>query len=277
MHWLADNHVVCGIFNLIADVTLLERPDSIKYSDIEHTKGDKSVRIAICDDESEVRARLRQAIFASKSLPPDADSIEFSNGAELLKSHTDRPFEIIFLDIQMEGMSGLEVGHEIRNTDKNVIIIFITGYQKYVFESFKIEAFDYIMKPIEDATVADVLRRALKKHKEQHYIVQFKCEDSYHTLHVSEIIYIECHTRRVKIATENESFYCFGKLNEYEKRLTPYGFLRCHQNNLVNMSYIKSIEKTCIVTATNENVDMSVRKRQDCLKAFNTFLAKYRV
>ena len=245
----------------------------------EQLRGDNSVRIAICDDEHTYRTRLRSTLDACTILPNDTEITECADGSALLSFHTKQPFNIIFLDIQMEGMSGLEVGHKIRDIDKNVIIIFLTGFQQYVFQSFKIEAFDYIMKPIDDLTVENVLERALRKHRERHHIVQFKKLDgSSNALDVSEIVYIEGgDSHRIKIVVNDAYFYCNATLHEYENRLSPYGFLRCHRNYLINMSHIRRIENIEILTTSNHNIPMSVRKKQDCLRAFNTFLAKYRV
>jgi DNA-binding LytR/AlgR family response regulator len=249
------------------------------YSYSKQPEGDESMRIAICDDEQICRTNLRNSLVSSVILPPGTEITECADGVALLSIHTKLPFNIIFLDIQMEGMSGLEVGHKIRDVDKNVIIIFLTGYQQYVFQSFKIEAFDFIMKPIDDSTLEIVLERALRKHKEQHCVVKFKNLDgSCIALDVSEIVCIEGgDSHRIKIISNNAFFYCNATLNEYSNLLSPYGFLRCQRNYLVNMSHIRRIENTQILTKSNRNIPMSVRKKQDCLKAFNEFLAKYKV
>ena len=235
------------------------------------------MRIAICDDESDFRKVLRQAIDTSNVLPQDAEISELADGATLISSHKACPYDIIFLDIQMSGISGMEAGHEIRGADRNVIIIFLTSHKQFVFQSFKIEAFDFITKPVDDTAVHEVLCRALKKYREQHYILQINWQDTSHSLDASEIIYLESSGRHVTFITRERQYMCVGKLTEYEERLLPYGFLRCHHSFLVNMKYIKSIEVTSIVTTTGHDVHMSVRKKQDCLKAFNTYIAKNRI
>ena len=255
----------------------LEKSTKNAYSCIEQLKGDGLLRIAICDDERTFRTDLHRSIDRSGILPNGTEIKEFSNGADLLADHIRDSFNVIFLDIQMDGISGLEVGQSIRANDRDVIIILFTSFQQYVFQSFRIEPFDYIIKPADSETVIDVLRRALKKHIEQHFIVNFKWKDTSYALDVSEIIYIEGYYRLIMFITKDGKFECAGRLNEYENLLSPYGFLRCHQNVLINMRYIKSIENSCISTIFNFNVDMSSRKRHDCLKAFNAYLAKYKV
>ena len=247
------------------------------YNNGSLAKGGDSLRIAICDDDDILRLQLRKLINGSDILPPDAEISEFSGGTDLIKSQTERPFDVIFLDIEMGDISGIETGQGIRSADRSVIIIFLTSHEQYVFQSFKIEAFDYILKPADNEKVTNVLSRALQKYKEQHHIINCKWQDACHALEVNEIVYVEGYRRHVVFVTKDNRYECVGKLNDYEKQMAPYGFLKCHQGFLINMNHIKRIESTCITTVCGKTVDMSVRKKQDCLKAFNTFLTKYRV
>jgi len=254
---------------------ILETSDDTAYDYCGLSKGDDPVRIAICDDEEHIRKSLRDVINNYNSLPHDTQIKEFSDGEALIIGHKEYPFDIIFLDIQMEGMSGIYTGHEIRSIDKSVIIIFLTSHQQYVYQSFIIEPFDYIVKPVDDDTINNVLSRALKKYNDQHYIVKVKWKDTTHAIDVSKIVYLEGRRRHVVFVTKDSTHECVGKLDEYERQLAPYGFLRCHIGFLVNMNYIKSIGNNSISTIYNHELLMSARKRQDCLKAFNLFLTKY--
>jgi len=215
------------------------------------------MRIAICDDEIIHRENLRTSLNSCEYLPEDASIVEYSEGKSLVNEHKKNPHDILFLDIEMEGMSGLETGHEIRSFDRNVIIIYITGFEKYVFKSFRIEPFDYILKPFDVGKIADVLRRAVEKHNDQYCIVDFKWQDNTYTLRVCDIVYLESNLRHVKFATENNTYKCVGKLVDFERRLSLYGFVRCHQSYLVNMSYIKCIEKDKIITTFGYDIEIS--------------------
>jgi DNA-binding LytR/AlgR family response regulator len=235
------------------------------------------VRIAICDDESAVRERLRETIIACEALTNDDEITEYSNGIMLINSHAVDPYDIIFLDIEMNGISGIEIGHRIRGKDRDVIIIFVTGHQQYMKQSFKVETFDYLVKPVDKDTVCEVLQRALKKHREQHYIVQFQWHGAIYKLDVSEIIFLESDRRHVIFVTIDNRYTTIGKLSNYSTLLLPYGFLHCHHSFLINMSYIRFFADMSIITTAGHSVPMSVRKKRDCLKAFNIYLSKYRI
>ena len=235
------------------------------------------MNIAICDDESIHRDNLMAALSVCGTLPKEAIITEFSDGKSLLDGHVTCSQDIVFLDIEMEGMSGLEAGQKLRDIDRNVIIIYLTGYKKYVFKSFRIEPFDYILKPIKNEKICEVLTRAIKKHREQFYIVDFTWYDKSYTLKACDIVHIESDLRHVTFVTDNNKYKSVGKLDDYEQRLSPYGFLRCHQSYLINMNYIKSIESKSIITTLGGEIDMSARRKQDCLNAFNEFITRYRV
>jgi DNA-binding LytR/AlgR family response regulator len=235
------------------------------------------MRIAICDDGAAARAMLREAVERNAALPRGAVVVECPEGAALVNSHAECPFDIVFLDIQMEGMSGLEAGQKIRGADKKAIIIFLTSFPQYVFQSFEIETFDYIVKPAEGRRVDEVLDRALKKYREQHNVIEIRWRDVLRVLDVGEIVYVEARRRHIVFVTKGQRHECAGKFSEYEKRLSPYGFVECYHRVLINVGYIRSVESTHITTLYGQTVAMSVRKRQECLKAFSAFHAKHRV
>jgi len=210
-------------------------------------------------------------------LPKRTEINEFADGETLVDSHTKNPFDIIFLDIQMSGITGIEAGQRIRNIDRCVIIIYLTSYKQHVFNALKMEIFDYIIKPVSVEKINDVLNRAIAKHMEQHYIININWRDTILALDVCNVVFLEVSGRFIKFTTLDNHYYHAGKLEDYEKSLAPYGFIRCHQRCLVNMKYINSIESSIIITKLGHNVPMSVRKKKDCLSSFIAFSTKYMV
>ena len=235
------------------------------------------MRLAICDDEPVYIEKIKAALKECDELPDDIELFEYSSGALLVETHEKNPHDIIFLDIEMPEMTGLEAGQNIRETDKNVIIVFLTSYREYVFESFRIEPFDYILKPINKEKMNDVMNRAILKLKEQNHVVQIEWKGKLDTLKVCDIVYLSSELRYVRIHTTNKEFTCIGKLDDYEDRLTNYGFLRCHQSYLINMKFIESIKNKVITTTEGKEIGISARKKQEFLDAYNDYIAKYRV
>ncbi|GHU40042.1 DNA-binding response regulator [Clostridia bacterium] len=246
------------------------------------------MKIAICDDEQHCRESFRQILLACKEMLPDLSIASFSSGDELISCYLKQEmFDVIFLDIEMPGLSGLETGHQIRKMDKNAIIVFLTSFEHYVFQTFEIETFDFLTKPVQMDTAQSLIRRIATKYQHQHYFVHIKWQEQSHSLEVHEIAYVEgydrhaiFHTNRTGTGNTFKKYECVGKLNDYEKKLNSYGFLRCHQGFLVNMRYITDIGSKQIsinrglTDSPNEEIDMSVRKKADCLRAYNKYLAR---
>ena len=242
------------------------------------------MRIAVCDDDSVLRDNLHKSILAFDSLPSETSIAKFSDGHSLVDAHSKQPYNIIFLDIQMGGLSGLEAGALIRDIDQKVLIILVTSYEQFMQKAFKIETFDYITKPYEDKDIHAVLKRALRKHIDQYRSICLTWRGATHKVKHSDIIYIKIDNRHLNFITTDEDaeIKCIGKLDEYERELAPHGFFRCHKSYLVNMDFISSVanDKIVVKHSALENdhvINISSRKRKEFLGAFNEYVAKYRV
>ena len=112
------------------------------------------LNIAICDDEKIIREQIKE--LAEKEMP-DVCAGLYETGDALLAA--GKQFDIVFLDIQMEGTDGIETAKRLRQRDEDTILIFITGIREYVFEAFDVAAFHYLLKPVEEDKFRDVFRR----------------------------------------------------------------------------------------------------------------------
>ena len=206
------------------------------------------MQIAICDDEKNVQELLRSKIVKQY---PDADIIFFSSGEELLLSA--QHIDILFLDIQMTGKNGMETARELRKKDKNVILIFVTAIEEYVFQAFDVGAFHYILKPIDDTKFADVLCRAVDEWRSQDMNVK-EPESNYMMInrggvHIKvifdEIVYAEVFNRKVVIHKLNDVIEYYGKISDLEK-LAEDSFFRPHRAYLINFKYVEKYDATTI-------------------------------
>ncbi len=158
------------------------------------------MNIAVVDDEEVIREQINGFI---KKRNPDFNTSDFATGEELLAAGTE--FDIIFLDIQMEGMGGIEAAKTIRQSNADRVIIFITGIKEHVFEAFDVSAFHYLLKPIAEQKFMEVLDRAIeeagkrKGQKERQIFIRTKNQG--YTLKRNSILYIENRGKKVEIHT----------------------------------------------------------------------------
>ena len=206
------------------------------------------MRIGICDDEKNIRELIANKVVKQY---PDAEIIFFQSGEELLLS--DESIDILFLDIQMSGIDGMETARELRKKDKSVILIFVTAVEEYVFQAFDVGAFNYIVKPIDDGKFSDVLHRAVDEWSSQN-INEKEPEERYvlinnsgvHTkVILDEIVYAEVFNRKVVIHKLDGEIEYYGKMSDLES-LAGDSFFRPHRAYLINFKYVEKYDATTI-------------------------------
>lgn len=206
------------------------------------------MRIAICDDEKDIRELIANKV---EKQYPDAEIIFFQSGEELLL--VDESIDILFLDIQMSGIDGMETARELRKKDKSVILVFVTAVEEYVFQAFDVGAFNYIVKPIDDGKFSDVLHRAVDEWSSQN-INEKEPEERYvlinnsgvHTkVILDEIVYAEVFNRKVVIHKLDGEIEYYGKMSDLES-LAGDSFFRPHRAYLINFKYVEKYDATTI-------------------------------
>ena len=230
------------------------------------------MHIAICDDEEQIQKQIRELVIKQM---PDCVTEVFASGEELLESQV--LYDILFLDIQMEGMDGIETAKEIRKRDKESVLIFITGIREYVFEAFDVSALHYLVKPISEKRFADVFKRAAdhvkRRDQAQAKRLLIRSRKRKMTIFTKDIYYIESQRRKVGIHTVKEVIEIYATMNELEEQVGD-SFFRCHRGYIVNMAYIAEYGSDFIQLCTGEDIYLSKEKYPDFVKAYMHYLRK---
>lgn len=235
------------------------------------------MKICICDDDLRIHDEIKQLIgeFFSKNDIPDFS--DFSTGEDLLLHYSKgNEFDIIFLDIEMSEINGIETAEEIRKTSPEAIIIFVSSHKNYVFDAFRCEALHFLVKPIDRAEFNDVFNRAMNKYRSARNFMPLQWQNTRMNIKISDIYFVEGYRRHLKIHTTNESFEAQGNISSAYEKLREHGFLLIHQGYLVNMQYIKRFNATDVVLENGAMVMMSARRRADALIIYNNFVRKWK-
>ena len=228
------------------------------------------LNIAICDDEKVIREQIKE--LAEKEMPCVCDGL-YETGDALLAA--GKQFDIVFLDIQMEGTDGIETAKRLRQRDEDTILIFITGIREYVFEAFDVAAFHYLLKPIEVDKFREVFRRAgreLEKRKSKRRETVFiKTRNRSFSLEKDSILYIESRGKKVEIHTTGETIEAYASMNEMEGQLGE-SFYRCHRGYLVNMAYVAEYDSESVTLNNGEYVYLAKEKYGEFVKAYMRYL-----
>ena len=197
-------------------------------------------RIAVCDDETyflkELRNRLN-AYFLKQPWQPEIAL--FTAGEELLDANAQNPFDVAFLDIEMPGIDGVALGRALRACQPGIFLIFVTSHDSYVGEAFRLGAFQYLKKPVDDEYLTEEMDRimAAQSLRQQDYIFDYGGVKM--RIPLSEIIYLESKRWNVFIYTRGETFKMVSTLGKAAPWLEQHHFVRIHQSYLVNMAYIR--------------------------------------
>ncbi len=231
------------------------------------------MRICICDDDKTVHPAIRALLLENTVTQNEHQVTSCFSGEELLDHYAKNDmFDLIFLDVELQQKNGIETAKMIRQLDETAIIIFVSSYRQYVFETFPVGAFHYIVKPVQPEEFADVYGRALQRFKDLNAEICLKWMYDRHKIPVHKILYLEGSQRHVIFHTNDGRYESVGKVSDYANELIPHGFVQVHHSYIVNMDYIKSIDRDRVILKNGENIWISVRKRMDTLKAFDYYL-----
>lgn len=232
------------------------------------------MKIAVCDDSLQYRQIIINNLKCH-SLIPDLSYTEFSCSEDLLCSYNNgERFDIIFLDVEMGEIDGVEAGIRIREYDSKAIIIFISNYPQYAIPAYDCEAFYFIVKPIEPTKFIKVISKAIERYKlfNQYYIIKNKGQVK--KIAINDIYYVEIYRKHLIFHTITGKYETIGKISEALTNLSPYGFCQIHQGYLVNMSKIKDFDEFDIILDNNEKVMISVRKKAEVLRTYANYLER---
>lgn len=217
------------------------------------------MRIAICDDEKSMGQILEEKV---KKLLPDAVVEKYLSGDDLISSGF-KP-DILFMDIQMPGKDGMETARIVRRNNKDMILIFVTAVEEYVFQAFDVGAFHYLVKPFSDDKFEEVVKRAIKTIGENSYNEN---DDKYMMIqsagsHIKVFLpVILCMLRysieRIIIHTRNADIEYYGKLRDLCD-IAGADFFRTHRAYLVHFKYVVKYDVNCV---TLENGTAMIAKQ----------------
>ncbi len=206
--------------------------------------------IAVCDDE------ILDCCNMAKDINDVLEEIgipfivrQFSSGRDLLNAMEN--FDVIFLDIMMCGMDGMKTAQLLREKAFDKILIFISASRDYVFEAYDVEAFQYLVKPIDSYKLKNVLQRVVKKlenHSQEFMLINQ--DRTRKKLLLREIYYFEIRGRIISVHGVEGIFDYYEQIGTLEKELQGKGFFRCHKSFLVNLKYVDNYNRQEVILDT---------------------------
>lgn len=232
------------------------------------------VRIGICDDEQGARLNLRSALerlLERQDVPCTIYDYSSAEGLLGWLSKHAGELDVLFLDIEMHGITGMEAARKIRETDDALLLVFVTGFSDYVFDGYTVGAIDYLMKPPDrkrlEAVVSKVLG-TIQKREPETYTVQNA--DGLYRIPMEHILYFTSDRRLVNLVAKDRTYSFYAKLDEVQQELTP-DFVRIHRRYLIRAGAVRGIEGNDVLVGY-EKLPISRNQRQEAMLAISQAL-----
>lgn len=224
-------------------------------------------RIAICDDEQAIGSQIENILLKySKRTYLEVDITVFYSGEELYRYiETGHEFDLIYLDIEMELMNGLEVGKKIRNTmkDHKTEIVYISGKDGYDRQLFDVQPLHFIAKPIDPKMVIEDLNLAMLRVEKLGGIFTYRKTIETYKVPIKDIIYFESMDRELRIVSINNEDIFYGIIQQIFETVAKYQFIKIHRSYIVNYRHIAIFKYDEVIMSNGIRLPISQSRRKE--------------
>jgi|GEM_PF-860168 len=225
------------------------------------------MNIGICDDEQIFRDELKNLVLEVR---PEADVYEYGSGEELMDALRETSLDLLFLDCEMNGISGIEVKNLIESSARVGGIVFVSSFQNYVFSAFGSRTLGYVLKPATRTEIAHWITLVEDKLGDTQTLT-LQAND---TVLLRNVMYIrgDGSYSEVYVRGEDEPRFMTRRLGDMEDELKPFGFIRTHKSYIVNLGDIKSIDKDVHFVSTTDTVPVSRSRKKPLMDAYKEYV-----
>lgn len=236
------------------------------------------INVAVCDDETNVVEQIKNYLVNYQSDKNFQLNVNvFSNGEELLESKI--VFDLIFLDIEMNGIDGIRAAKILRQRFRKTKIVYISSHSELALASYAVHPFDFIEKPLSKDKITNVLNEFmtyLSDLPNEYTIVEFKGVNGPILLEPRNIFVLEyTGNRRVTIYTSDKKYEVRGSLYNVIKLIPSDSFTSPHKSFIINMEYVKSQDNFMLFMTNNIEVPIAQKKLKEFQKEFSRFIKNY--
>ncbi len=229
--------------------------------------------VAVVDDDEMIIRQLKAYFerYSDEEKTP-VDVVSYTNPNQLLMDYR-RQFDLVCLDIDMPQMTGLETAEAIRRIDDDVLIIFITNLAQYALNAYKVNAIDYILKPLKYGDFKMKISKAMKYVRQKEGdVIPFTIDGQIYMVDTGSVLYLEVMTHYVTVHMKNKELTMRASLNSIEG-MFPKSFARCANAYLVNLKYIEEVTASSVVLRNGTELPLTRSRKNEFMKAFASYMS----
>jgi DNA-binding LytR/AlgR family response regulator len=229
-----------------------------------------SIRALLVDDEAPARSELRYLLAAHPQIEVVGEAASASEALELAR---ELRYDVVFLDVEMPGLTGVEAAPLVRERRDPPAVVFVTAHERYAIDAFAVEAFDYMLKPVDPDRLARVVERLQERSAENALPVEkvaVVAGGGTELLEYDQVHYIQADGDYSRVHTYDRSYLCTASLGDLEERLPGARFARIHRSYLVNLGKVAGVRRASpdrfrLQLADAEHTELDVARRQSRL------------
>ena len=229
------------------------------------------IRIAVVEDDPQCAKQLLGYLEDFRQDTGQSLTVtSYSDGDMLLEKYKGQ-FDIILMDVDMPLLDGMSAAEIIRQSDQEVVIIFITNSSQHAIQGYAVDALDYILKPVNYFSFSQRLQRAFRhiRNKKSFYVM-ISVKGGMVKAEARDIYYVESQGHQLLYHTRDGIYTSPGTIQKAEETLTGQGFFRCNKGYLVNLEHVDGVQDGCVMVNGEQLLISRNRKAQ-----FLTALADY--
>lgn len=230
------------------------------------------IRIAVVEDDDNSASLLQTYIERyQQAHAADCQLVFFKNGLDFISDYQPI-YDVIFMDIKMPHLDGMEAAKQLRECDEETALIFITSMAQYAIRGYEVNALDFMLKPVKYYDFEMKLKKAIhyiEKHKDTK--ITINSGDIIKRVSVRDLYYIEVINHTLIYHTESQAYQAYGQLKNLEETLAPCNFAKCNSCYLVNLRHITEVRPNSILIGSDE-IPISRRRKKDFMKSLADYM-----
>lgn len=231
------------------------------------------MKIAICDDCQADREYLKSLLEKYESESTQRIEMKEYDSGEVLCQDREmlQQCQIVFLDINMKDMDGLQAARNIKEQCPDIYVVLVTAYMNYALDGYKVKASRFLLKDDLEKTIGECMEDIVREIEQNGYRMQFPFVEGDISLRVGDILYIETCRHKNIFYTNGQTYSIYKKLDEIEQDLRGLGFIRVHQSFLVNMHYVDKINSYILKLTTGKEISVPKSRYPEVKRRFALF------